>query len=46
MIAEGYRRFVEIGPTPMLAETVRQAAQGTGARVEVLTVADCLRGRS
>jgi acyl transferase domain-containing protein len=46
MIAEGYRRFVEIGPAPMVAETVRQAAQGTGARVEVLTVADRLRGRS
>jgi acyl transferase domain-containing protein len=46
MIADGYRRFVEIGPTPMLAETVRQAARSTGDRVEVLTVADCLRGRS
>jgi acyl transferase domain-containing protein len=44
MVADGYRRFVEVGPAPMLAETVRQAAHGT--RVEVLTVADCLRGRS
>lgn len=46
MIADGYRRFVEIGPAPMVAETVRQAAHGTGASVEVLTVADCLQGRS
>lgn len=44
MIADGYRRFIEIGPKPMLAETVRQAALGTP--VEVLTVADCLRGPS
>jgi myxalamid-type polyketide synthase MxaF len=44
MIADGYRRFIEIGPKPMVSETVRQAAQATGTRVEVLTVADCLRG--
>lgn len=46
MIADGYRRFVEIGPTPMLAESVRQAARGTGARVDVRTAADCIRGWS
>jgi acyl transferase domain-containing protein len=44
MIADGYHRFVEIGPTPMLSETVRQAARATGARVDVFTGADCLRG--
>jgi len=46
MIGDGYRRFVEIGPAPMFAETARQAAQGAGARIEVVTVDELLRGRS
>jgi acyl transferase domain-containing protein len=46
MIADGYRRFVEIGPTPMLAESVRQAARRAGAQVDVRTAADCVRGWS
>ncbi|HEY6033723.1 MAG TPA: hypothetical protein VIV58_05670, partial [Kofleriaceae bacterium] len=46
MIADGYRRFIEIGPAPMLAETARQAALGTGVTVEVLSVDECLRGRA
>lgn len=46
MIADGYRRFIEIGPTPMLAESVRQAARGAGADVDVRTAADCVQGWS
>ena len=38
MIRDGYRRFVEIGPHPMLAQTVEEAAAHLGVGVEVEAV--------
>lgn len=35
MIRDGYRRFVEIGPHPMLAQTIHEAAARLGETVEV-----------
>lgn len=35
MIRDGYRRFVEIGPHPMLGQTIQEAAVCLGASVEI-----------
>lgn len=35
MIRDGYRRFIEIGPHPMLGQTIQEAAVHLGADVEV-----------
>jgi acyl transferase domain-containing protein len=38
MIRDGYRRFVEIGPHPMLAQTIHEAATRMGKTVQVYPV--------
>lgn len=38
MIRDGYDRFIEIGPHPMLAQTLREAAARLGKTVEVHAV--------
>jgi acyl transferase domain-containing protein len=38
MIRDGYRRFVEIGPHPMLGQTIHEAATRMGKTVEVYPV--------
>jgi len=44
MLRDGFRRFIEIGPHPMLADSIRDAAAGMGAAVRVEAVLDRRRG--
>jgi acyl transferase domain-containing protein len=38
MIRDGYQRFIEIGPDPMLTQTIREAAGDLGIDVEIHAV--------